>query len=191
MKRWRIHYSPPKWDADPLQGYPPAFDQAPLTIIHFPMINSAQVVETSVTTTDKSPSQNYTHPDDQITLLHVIFFLEWNDEIDRYDNWILRYALGDIEELFSAELEESSTSITACLKNVLQSTSRSNSESAYSKENTIYLTEKVWKGKLQPGILSSSRLQSFCVAELCDCSRKFAPSFWLIICNHFPTLQDL
>ena len=119
------------------------------------------------------------------------FSLEWNDEIDRYDNWILRYALGDIEELFSAELEESSTSITACLKNVLQSTSRSNSESGYSKENTITLTEKVWKRKLQPGILSSSRLQSFCVAELCDCSRKFAPSFWLIICNHFPTLQDL
>ena len=29
-----------------------------------------QVVETSVTTTDNSPSQDYTHPDDQTTLLN-------------------------------------------------------------------------------------------------------------------------
>ena len=36
------------------------------------MMTSAQVVETSVTTTDNSPSQDYTHPDDQTTLLHVI-----------------------------------------------------------------------------------------------------------------------
>ena len=35
------------------------------------MMISAQVVETSVTTTDNSPSQDYTHPDDQTTLLHV------------------------------------------------------------------------------------------------------------------------
>ena len=35
------------------------------------MMTSAQVVETSLTTTDNSPSQDYTHPDDQITLLHV------------------------------------------------------------------------------------------------------------------------
>ena len=35
------------------------------------MTTSAQVVETSVTTTDNSPSQDYTHPDDQTTLLHV------------------------------------------------------------------------------------------------------------------------
>ena len=35
------------------------------------MMTSAQVVETSVTTTDNSPSQDYTHPDDQTTLLHV------------------------------------------------------------------------------------------------------------------------
>ena len=34
------------------------------------MMTSAQVVETSVTTTDNSLSQDYTHPDDQITLLH-------------------------------------------------------------------------------------------------------------------------
>ena len=33
------------------------------------MMTSAQVVETSVTTTDNSPSQDYTHPDDQTTLL--------------------------------------------------------------------------------------------------------------------------
>ena len=35
------------------------------------MMTSAQVVETSVTTTDNSPSQDYTHPDYQTTLLHV------------------------------------------------------------------------------------------------------------------------
>ena len=34
-------------------------------------MTSAQVVETSVTSTDNSPSQDYTHPDDQTTLLHV------------------------------------------------------------------------------------------------------------------------
>ena len=34
-------------------------------------MTSAQVVETSVTTTDNSPSQDYTHPDDQTTLLHA------------------------------------------------------------------------------------------------------------------------
>ena len=35
------------------------------------MMTSAQVVVTSVTTTDNSPSQDYNHPDDQTTLLHV------------------------------------------------------------------------------------------------------------------------
>ena len=35
------------------------------------MMTSAQVVETSVTTTENIPSQDYTHPDDQTTLLHV------------------------------------------------------------------------------------------------------------------------
>ena len=30
-----------------------------------------QVVETSVTITDNSSSQNYTHPDDQSTLLYL------------------------------------------------------------------------------------------------------------------------
>ena len=33
------------------------------------MMTSAQVIETSVTITDISPSQDYTHPDDQTTLL--------------------------------------------------------------------------------------------------------------------------
>ena len=33
------------------------------------MMTSAQVVETSVTITDNSPSQDYTLPDDQTTLL--------------------------------------------------------------------------------------------------------------------------
>ena len=36
------------------------------------MMTSAQVVETSVTITDNSPSQDYTHPDDQTTLLHHV-----------------------------------------------------------------------------------------------------------------------
>ena len=35
-------------------------------------MTSTQVVETSVTTTDNSPSQDYTHLDDQTTLSHVI-----------------------------------------------------------------------------------------------------------------------
>ena len=35
------------------------------------MMTSAKVVETLVTTTDNSPSQDCTHPDDQTTLLHV------------------------------------------------------------------------------------------------------------------------
>ena len=42
-------------------------------------MTSAQVVETSVTITDNSPSQDYTHPDDQTTLLRYnvhIFFSE-------------------------------------------------------------------------------------------------------------------
>ena len=37
------------------------------------MMTSAQVLETSVTTTDNnnSPSQDYTHPEDQTTLLQI------------------------------------------------------------------------------------------------------------------------
>ena len=35
------------------------------------MMTSAQVVETSVTITDNSPSQDYTPPNDQTTQLHV------------------------------------------------------------------------------------------------------------------------
>ena len=37
------------------------------------MITSAQVVETSVTTTDNGLSQDYSHPDDQTTLLQMLF----------------------------------------------------------------------------------------------------------------------
>ena len=38
------------------------------------MITSAQVVETSVTTTDNGLSQDYYfHPDDQTTLLQMLF----------------------------------------------------------------------------------------------------------------------
>ena len=36
------------------------------------MMTSAQVVETSVTITDNSPSQDYTHPDNQTTLLQIL-----------------------------------------------------------------------------------------------------------------------
>ena len=39
------------------------------------MMTSTQVVETSVTTTENSPSQDYTHPNDQTTLLH--YQLSW------------------------------------------------------------------------------------------------------------------
>ena len=35
-------------------------------------MTSARVVETSVTTTDNSPSQDYAHLDDQTTLLHEL-----------------------------------------------------------------------------------------------------------------------
>ena len=35
------------------------------------MMTSAQVVETSVTITDNSPSQDYTHSDDQTTLFEI------------------------------------------------------------------------------------------------------------------------
>ena len=35
------------------------------------MMTSAQIVETLATTTDNSPSQDYTQPDDQKTLSHV------------------------------------------------------------------------------------------------------------------------
>ena len=38
-------------------------------------MTSAQVVETSDTTTDNSPSQDYTHLDDRTTLLHVLLEL--------------------------------------------------------------------------------------------------------------------
>ena len=36
---------------------------------------SAQVVKMSITITDNSPSQDYTHPDDQTTLFHLVYFL--------------------------------------------------------------------------------------------------------------------
>ena len=38
-------------------------------------MTSAQVVETSVTTTDNSPSQDYTHLDDQTTLLNILIIM--------------------------------------------------------------------------------------------------------------------
>ena len=38
-------------------------------------VTSAQVVETSVTTTDNSPSQDYTHLDDQTTPLNILIIM--------------------------------------------------------------------------------------------------------------------
>ena len=40
------------------------------------MMTTAQVVETSVTTTANSPSQDYTHPDDQTTLLNAFISID-------------------------------------------------------------------------------------------------------------------
>ena len=46
------------------------------TTFHLTLVmTSAQAVETSVTTTDNSPSQDYTHPDDQTTLLQANLLL--------------------------------------------------------------------------------------------------------------------
>ena len=45
------------------------------------LMTSTQVVETSVTTTDNSPSQDYTNPDDQTTLLHIIRLFAVRDEV--------------------------------------------------------------------------------------------------------------
>ena len=44
------------------------------------MMTSGQVVETSVTNTDNSPSQDYTHPDDQTTLLHKNIMSTYKEE---------------------------------------------------------------------------------------------------------------
>ena len=45
----------------------------PTTIFHLTlMMTSTQVVEMSVTITDNSPSQDYTHLDDQTTLVLLI-----------------------------------------------------------------------------------------------------------------------
>ena len=51
-------------------------------ILLTPMMTSAQVVETPDTTTDNNPSQDYTHPDDQTTLIQCLFFspLNWNTD---------------------------------------------------------------------------------------------------------------
>lgn len=89
----------------------------------------------------KAPSGRATRLDYR---LYLTFFKNETMKLTDTTTELLRYALGDIEEPFSAELEESAKSMTACLKNVLQSTSRSNNASGYSTENTITLTEKVW-----------------------------------------------
>ena len=64
-----------------------------------------QVIETSITTTDNSPSQDYTHPNDQTTPLHVTsgltlkpftvqnFSLQY--QADKLDENKVKYQLGD------------------------------------------------------------------------------------------------
>ena len=47
---------------------------------------------------------------------------------------LLKTALDDLEEPFSAELEEAAESVTGCLKNVLQSSS-AESQTNYSRGN--------------------------------------------------------
>ena len=64
-----------------------------------------QVVETSVTTTDNNPSQDYTHPDDQTTPLHVTprfkpftvqnFSLQY--QADKSDENKVKYQLEDYD----------------------------------------------------------------------------------------------
>ena len=49
---------------------------------------------------------------------------------------LLKSALGDLEEPFSDELEESAVSITTCLKNVLKSAPGSKKESGDSRKST-------------------------------------------------------
>ena len=54
------------------------------------MMTSAQVVETSVTTTDNSPSQDYTHLDDQTYTftcylrVQTIFYISSSTHLDRF-----------------------------------------------------------------------------------------------------------
>lgn len=47
----------------------------------------------------------------------------------------LAFALNDIEEPFTAEMEESANSVTGCLKNVLQSASSQSHETGSSELN--------------------------------------------------------
>ena len=49
---------------------------------------------------------------------------------------LLKSVLGDLEEPFSDELEESAVGITTCLKNVLKSSPESSKESGDLREST-------------------------------------------------------
>ena len=62
------------------------------------MMTSAQVVETSVTTTDNSPIQDYTHPDDQTTLSQVSFCQESTGSISSASDQFSRQCLHKIIE---------------------------------------------------------------------------------------------
>ena len=65
------------------------------------MMTSAQVVETSVTITDKSPSQDYTHPDDQTTLLNKQMIQ--NGKTRKYRNIHILYKLTAIVDVCLAD----------------------------------------------------------------------------------------
>ena len=50
------------------------------------MMTSAEVVDTSVTTTDNNPSQHYTHPNDQTTLLNIKKVAKFNEMKDTFSH---------------------------------------------------------------------------------------------------------
>ena len=78
------------------------------TTIHLSlMMTSAQVVETSVTTVRQHPSKDYTHPDDQTTLLHVtpglnhLLYIRNSIQLShsRLGNFAIRSAMSQLHSL--------------------------------------------------------------------------------------------
>ena len=70
---WWLTFQQPEWKSSSESSERLLCNCLPHSLsIHLTlMMTSAQVVETSVTTTDNSHSQGYTHPDNQTTLSHV------------------------------------------------------------------------------------------------------------------------
>ena len=77
------------------------------------MMTSAQVVETSVTTTDNSTSQDYTYPDDQITLLNDIK-IKFTSHLQRPKNRFLFY-LTQLKSNFVYRVSQNSHVEALCL----------------------------------------------------------------------------